>query len=109
MKGPFLKILKSGALTAIVLMCGLATPAQSVRGCVTTGFVGARPSNPFTAKSVITSTTPIPGGVAKSKVREERVARDSQGRVRIEKHGVGQHPGIASQLLLKLRMASRSR
>jgi hypothetical protein len=101
MKGSFLKILKRAALAAMVLMYGLVTPGQMVKGCSGIAYLGADPINPFTAKRVITSTMPTPAGVPKTNVREEIVARDSQGRIRIEKRGVGQPPGDSEMVVLE--------
>jgi hypothetical protein len=81
-----------GSLVAISLLCGLAARAQAPKGCMGPGYAGAASSNPFTAKYVMTGKTPSGAGAPKISVMEEEVARDSQGRIRIEKHGIAQPP-----------------
>jgi hypothetical protein len=51
-------------------------------------YVGADPSNPFTAAYRTTNTMPGTDGVPKTTERRKGVARDSHGRIRIERHGV---------------------
>ncbi|HEV1992775.1 MAG TPA: hypothetical protein VGR03_00425 [Candidatus Acidoferrum sp.] len=92
MRRPFLQVLMCVALTAEVLICGLSAQAQVTKGCSEINYVGADSSNPFTAEYVTTSTMPTPAGVPKTMVLRENVARDSQGRIRFEKHGVAQPP-----------------
>jgi hypothetical protein len=62
------------------------------KGCSGINYLGADSSNPFTADYVTTSTMPSSSGIPKTSVQRENVARDSQGRIRFEKHGVSQPP-----------------
>lgn len=80
------------ALTSVLFMCGLSAHAQVTKGCSGINYLGADSSNPFTAEYVTTSTMPSSSGVPKTTVSKENVARDSQGRIRFEKHGVAQPP-----------------
>ena len=80
------------ALTIILFTCGLPAHAQVTKGCSGINYLGADSSNPFTAEYVTTSTMPSSSGVPKTTVLKENVARDSQGRIRFEKHGVAQPP-----------------
>jgi hypothetical protein len=66
--------------------------AQIRKGCIGINYVGADSSNPFTAEYRTTSTMPSPAGVPKTIVQREDVARDSQGRIRFERHGVARPP-----------------
>jgi len=86
------QILICGALTVVVLQCGMPTHAQTTKGCSGINYVGADSSNPFTAEHVTTSTMATPAGMPKTTVVRENVARDSKGRIRFEKHGVRQPP-----------------
>jgi hypothetical protein len=79
-------------LTAIVLIFGSPSHAQLKKGCSGIDYLGADSSNPFTAERVITSTIPATGGPPKTIIFRENIARDSQGRIRIEKHDMGQPP-----------------
>jgi hypothetical protein len=92
MRRPFPAILTSGVLTVIALVFGLPTRAQISRGCAGINYVGADSSNPFAAEYAMTTTAPTPTGVLKTMVWRENVARDSQGRIRFEKRGMGQLP-----------------
>ena len=86
------KLLICGLPVTTALLCGVATRAQVPKGCAGVGYIGADASNPFSAEYVETSTMPTPAGVMKITVRKDEVARDSQGRIRVEKHGVAQPP-----------------
>jgi hypothetical protein len=88
----FPSILMGSSLAAVALIYGAAARAQTSTGCVGVGYAGADSSNPFTAESVMTSMMPAEAGSPKISVMTEDVARDSQGRIRIEKHGVAQPP-----------------
>ena len=79
-------------LTAIVLLFGLPTYAQLKKGCSGIDYLGADSGNPFTAESVTTATAPATVGAPKTTAFRENIARDSHGRIRIEKHGVSQPP-----------------
>jgi hypothetical protein len=81
-----------GALTTVLLLCGLPAHAQLKKGCSGIDHLGADSGNPFTAERVTISTTPSTGGTPKTTVFRENIARDSQGRIRIEKHGAAQPP-----------------
>ena len=81
-----------GALTTVLLLCGSSAHAQMTKGCSGINYLGADSSNPFTADYVTTSTTPSSSGIPKTSVQRENVARDSQGRIRFEKHRVSQPP-----------------
>jgi hypothetical protein len=82
----------AGVLTALALLFGMPTQAQIRKGCGGINYVGADFSNPFTAEFVTTSTIPSSAAVPKTTVLRENIARDSQGRIRFEKHGVAQPP-----------------
>ncbi len=90
-----------GVLTALALLCGIPTQAEISKGCGGINYVGADSSNPFTAEYVTTSTMPTPAGVPKTWVLRENVARDSQGRIRFEKHGVVQLPDDRKTVTVK--------
>jgi hypothetical protein len=81
-------IRRSSVLMGMALFSSLPTPAQTPLGCAL-NYVGADLRNPFTAEYVTNSTTPDSDGRLKSVVMKENVARDSQSRIRFEKHGVG--------------------
>jgi len=81
-----------GALTTILFTCGFPAHAQLTKGCLGMGYLGTDSSNPFTAEYVTTSTMASSSGAPKTIVLKENVARDSQGRIRFEKHGVAQPP-----------------
>ena len=78
----------AGVMATLALVCTAPVNAQIRKGCNGINYVGGDSSNPFTAEYVTTSTTPGPAGVPKTIVLREDVARDSQGRIRFEKHGV---------------------
>jgi hypothetical protein len=81
-----------GVMATLALVCTAPAHAQIRKGCIGINYVGGDSSNPFTAEYVTTSTMPSPAGVPKTIVRREDVARDSQGRIRFEKHGVTRLP-----------------
>jgi len=89
---PKMKLLMYGSLAALALLGGAPARAQAPRGCAGIGYVGADSSNPFTAEYVTTSSMVSTAGAPKTSVMKEDVARDSEGRIRIEKHGVAQPP-----------------
>jgi hypothetical protein len=86
------KLLMCGSLAAMALLGGAPARAQLTKRCTGTGYVGADSSNPFTAEYVTTGTMLTPGEEPKISVMKEAVARDSKGRVRIERHGFEQPP-----------------
>jgi len=79
-------------LLAAVLICGLPVRPQITKGCAGINYASADSSNPFTAEYVTTSTVPAAAGAPKISVTREDVARDSEGCIRIERHGVTQPP-----------------
>ena len=81
-----------GALAAPLFIWGLPAHAQLKKGCSGIDYLGADSGNPFTAESVTTATAPATVGAPKTTVFRENIARDSHGRIRIEKHGVSQPP-----------------
>src|SRR5437879_2584184 len=87
-RGAFRRLLFYGALNVMLFMCAWPAQAQVTKGCSGIGYLGADSSNPFIAEYVATSTMPSFLGVPKTSVQRENVARDSQGRIRFEKHGV---------------------
>jgi hypothetical protein len=78
----------AGVMATLTLVCIASVHAQIRKGCNAINYVGADSDNPFTVEYVTTSTTTSPAGVPKTIVLREDVARDSQGRIRFEKHGV---------------------
>jgi hypothetical protein len=97
----------AGVLTALALLCGLPAQAQITKGCSGINYVGADSNNPFTADYVTTSTMATPAGAPKTMVLRENVARDSQGRIRFEKHGVGPLPDDRKTVTLETPDAKR--
>src|SRR5256885_9565851 len=91
-RGAFPRSLFYGALNVMLFMCAWPAHAQVMKGCSGIGYLGADSLNSFTAQSVTTITMPSFLGVPKTSVQRENVARDSQGRVRFEKHGVARPP-----------------
>jgi len=64
-----------------------APPAdQRSRQCGGMNYVGGATANPFSAKHVTKSTAVLPDGTRKPTEFVELVARDSDGRIRFEKH-----------------------
>jgi len=88
-------------LTAIVLLFGLPAHAQLKKRCSGIAYFSAVSGNPFTAERVTTSTIPVTGGTPKTVVFRESIARDSRGRIRIEKHGVVQPPNDRKTVTLE--------
>lgn len=78
-------------LAVLTFMCGLPTYSQTGKGCIGINYVGADTANPFTAEYRTTSTS-TEAGVPKTVIQQEKVARDSRGRIRFEKHGIRQPP-----------------
>jgi hypothetical protein len=92
-RGTFVpKLLMCASLAPGALLCGLPAGAQGQTGCAGVGYVGPDSGNPFSAEYVETSTMPTPAGVMKITVTRDEVTRDSQARIRIEKHNVAQPP-----------------
>ena len=94
-------MLVRGVLIALALLCDLPSQAQIKKGCSGINYVGADSSNPFTAEVVTTTTMPTPAGAPKTIVLRENIARDSQGRIRFEKHGVAQPPNDRKTVALE--------
>ena len=74
-------------LVLLGLVLGAPCNAQIRKDCIGINYVGVVSSNPFTAQYRTTSTTLSASGSPRTTVQRESVARDSQGRVRFEKHG----------------------
>jgi len=91
-RGAFPRSLFYGALNVMLFMCAWPAHAQVMKGCSGIGYLGADSSNSFIAEYVTTITMPSFLGVPKTSVQRENVARDSQGRMRFEKHGVARPP-----------------
>ncbi len=88
----FPRVLQCGALLAVALIHGSPTRAQLPPGCTGIGYVGPDTSNPFTAEYITTTLMATPSGPREVILTKEKVARDSRGRIRIERHGVAQPP-----------------
>lgn len=86
------RLFMCGSLAPMALLCGAPACAQETKGCTGIGYVGTDSRNPFTAEYVTTSSMASTAGAPKTSVMKEDVARDSEGRIRIEKHGVAQPP-----------------
>lgn len=99
-----LKMLEAGALTAFALLLAFPARAQTRKGCgeIISGMdsIGSEPSNPFTAEWVTTDTMISATGEKRTRITTEDVARDSDGRIRIEKHGVATPPNNAKTVTL---------
>jgi hypothetical protein len=78
-------------------------PDQRPRQCHGMNCVGGQIANPFTAKHVTKATTILPNGTRKVTEMVEFVARDSDGRIRFEKHGVFRPAGDAERFVLHTR------
>jgi hypothetical protein len=91
MRIPSLKIITGGLLAAIFSLYGPPAHAQVVRGCSGilpgTNSIGAVSYRPFTAEWVTTSTVPSSSEGQDTRVMTEYEARDSQGKIRIERRG----------------------
>jgi hypothetical protein len=81
-----------GSLAALALLGGTPARAQVPQACTGVADVSADSSNPLTAEYVTTSAMASAAGPPKTSVKKEDVARNSEGRIRIEKHGVAQPP-----------------
>ncbi len=75
------------------------SPDQRPRECGL-GYVGGQTANPFTAKHTMKATTILPDGTRKLTEMVEFAARDSDGRIRFEKHGVFRPAGDAETFIL---------
>jgi len=77
-------------------------PDQHPRECGL-NYVGGQTANPFTAKHTTKATTILPDGTRKLTEMVEFAARDSDGRIRFEKHGVFRPAGDAETFVLHTR------
>jgi hypothetical protein len=105
------KILRRAAF-AILLAAAAAnaqtsspTPApdQRPRQCGGNIYIGGQTANPFTAKRITKATTILPDGTKQLTELVELVARDSDGRIRFEKHGGFRPAGDAETFVLHTR------
>lgn len=78
----------ASSLIPPALVLGVPCHAQIQKDCIGINYVGVVSSNPFTAQYRTTSTTLSASGPPKTTVQRESVARDSDGRIRFEKHGI---------------------
>jgi hypothetical protein len=78
-------------------------PEQRPPRCGIINYVGTQTSNPFTAKHTMKATTILPDGSQKLLEMVEFVARDSDGRIRFEKHGGLRPPGDKEKVILHTR------
>lgn len=79
------------------------TQDQRPRPCGAINYVGTQTANPFTATHTTKSTTILPDGNKQLTEFVEFVARDSDGRIRFEKHGVFRPAGDAEKFVLHTR------
>jgi len=77
-----------------------SSPDQRPRHCGGTIYIGGQTANPFTAKRTTKATTILPDGTRKLTERVEFLARDSDGRVRIERPGIIQPAGDEEKVIL---------
>jgi hypothetical protein len=77
------------------------TPAAEQRPhrCGGINYVAASPANPFSATHTTKATTTLPDGTKQLTEFVEFVARDSDGRIRFEKHG-GLRPAGGEQKVI---------
>jgi hypothetical protein len=82
-----------------------ATPApdQRSRLCGAINYAGTQTANPFTATHTTKSTTTLPDGTKQLTEFVEFVARDSDGRIRFEKHGVSRPADDEKKVVLHTR------
>ena len=78
-------------------------PDQRPRQCAGINYVGGQAANPFTAKHTTKATTILPDGTKQLTELVELVARDSDGRIRFEKHGGFRPAGDAETFVLHTR------
>ena len=78
-------------------------PDQRPRQCAGINYVGGQTANPFTAKHTTKATTILPDGTKQLTELVELVARDSDGRIRFEKHGGFRPAGDAETFVLHTR------
>jgi len=71
--------------TCLVLISAMSTRAQCPLNRPFYGDFGVVPNNPFQAEKVITSNARTPPDTPEQEARVESIARDGQGRVRIER------------------------
>jgi hypothetical protein len=78
-------------------------PDQRPRQCGGTIYIGGQTANPFTAKRTTKATTILADGTRQLTERVEFLARDSDGRVRIERPGIIQPAGAEEKVILHAR------
>jgi hypothetical protein len=78
-------------------------PDQHPRQCGGNTYIGGQTANPFTAKRTTKATTILPDGTKQLTELVELVARDSDGRIRFEKHGGFRPAGDAETFVLHTR------
>jgi hypothetical protein len=79
------------------------SPDQRPRHCGGTIYIGGQTANPFTAKRTTKATTILADGTRQLTERVEFLARDSDGRVRIERPGLIQPAGDEEKVILHQR------
>ncbi len=79
------------------------SPDQHLRHCGGTIYIGGQTANPFTAKRTTKATTILADGTRQLTERVEFLARDSDGRVRIETPGIRQPAGNEEIVILHTR------
>jgi len=78
-------------------------PDQRPRHCGGTIYIGGQTANPFTAKRTTKATTILPDGTRKLTEWVEFLARDSDGRVRLERPGIRQPAADEEKVILHTR------
>lgn len=78
-------------------------PDQHPRQCGGNIYIGGQTANPFTAKRTTKATTILPDGTRKLTEWVEFLARDSDGRVRLERPGIRQPAGDEEKVILHTR------
>jgi len=79
------------------------SPDQRPRHCGGTIYIGGQTAKPLTAKRTTKATTILPDGTRKLTEWVEFLARDSDGRVRIERPGIRQPAGDEEKVILHTR------
>jgi hypothetical protein len=80
-----------------------SSPNQHQQQCAGNIYVGGQPANPFSAKRTTKATTILPDGTKQLTERVEYIARDSDGRLRFEKHGGYRPAGDGEKYVLHTR------
>lgn len=90
-------------LAALPLIFSSAVSAQVTICTSGSTCVALLRGKPFTGEFVSTSVMPSSDGMAKTTIRKGRIARDSQGRTRIERNGAEDFPMSQEQVTLHTR------